>query len=152
MIAQVVNFLLLLYILKRFLYKPLLKALEDRKSRITQSLQNAQEIEDRLNQIASEREASLKKAAAQAETIIEEAGKNAEKIIAQAHLKAQKDVVKIITKSEASLELERARLHQQIRGELADMVVAALGKVTDKVINDKEHQEMIKKSINSLES
>lgn len=150
LIAQIVNFLLLLYILKRFLYKPLLKALEDRKQKIANSLKNAEEIEKKLQQVSEERVDALKKASKDAEDIIEDATKSADKIIAEAHAKASKDIERLVEKSKVSMELERARLYQDIKGELAGIVAASLEKVTGKIITEKDQKEMIEKSIKGL--
>ncbi|KKR81217.1 MAG: ATP synthase subunit b [Candidatus Daviesbacteria bacterium GW2011_GWA1_41_61] len=152
LIAQVVNFLLLLFILKRFLYKPILKALEQRKQKIVQSLKNAEEIEKRLEAVSKEREEALRKASKEAETIIGEATTSADRIIAQAHEKAQKDISKMIERSQQSLKLEREKLYQDIKGELAGLVMVALEKVTGKVVTEKDQKELIKKSIKQLES
>ena len=54
--AQVVNFLILLFILKKFLYGPILKVLDSRKKTIEQSLKNAEEIERRLLETTEEKE------------------------------------------------------------------------------------------------
>jgi len=63
LLAQVVNFAVLLFILKRFLYKPILKVLEERKKRIEESLKNAEEIEKRLVETAELEEEILAKSA-----------------------------------------------------------------------------------------
>ncbi len=60
--AQVVNFLILLYILKRFLYKPILKVLNERKNKIADSLKNAEEIERKLVEISEEEQKRIAKA------------------------------------------------------------------------------------------
>ena len=50
LIAQIVNFLIILFILKKFFYKPIIKLLDDRKKKIEESLKNAELIEERLKQ------------------------------------------------------------------------------------------------------
>src|SRR3989338_3520624 len=89
--AQIVNFLLLLFILKRFLYKPILKVLQIRQQKIKDSLKNAAEIEKRLNAIAEEREKKLHEAGDAAQKIIDHAAKNADQIIKEARESAEKD-------------------------------------------------------------
>ncbi|MCL5783857.1 MAG: F0F1 ATP synthase subunit B [Patescibacteria group bacterium] len=150
LIAQGVNFLLLLFILKKFLYKPILKVLDERKQKIADSLKNADEIEKKLGQISQEREEALRKAAKDAEVILQEATQTADKIITQAHQKAGKDIEKLVEQSKESLKLEREKLHQEIRMEIAGLVVASLQKVTGKVITEKDHKEMVEKSLKEL--
>lgn len=150
LLAQIVNFLILLFILKKFLYKPILKVLEERKQKIADSLSNAEEIEKRLQKIGDEREDALRKAAKETEDLIAEATQGADKIIKEAHEKAGKDIEKMIAKSEESMRLEREALHQEIRTELAALVVEGLQKVTGKVISKADQKKMVKDSLKEL--
>lgn len=150
LLAQVVNFLLLLFILKRFLYKPVLKVLEERKQKITDSLKNADEIEKKLEAVTLEREKRLKEASYEAGDIIRQASQTADGIIAQAHQKAAKDIEKMVSKSEEAMKLEREKLHQEIKTELSGLVTLALQKVTGQVISEKQQKELIEKSIRGI--
>lgn len=150
LIAQIVNFLILLYILKRFLYKPILKMLDERKEKISGGLKNAEEIEKKLNQIVAEREEQLKKASKEGEEIIKEATASANQIITEAHEKAGSDIEVIIEKAHQSIDLEKEKMRQEIRSELADLVVAGLEKVTGKILDKKDQEEMVKKTIKEL--
>lgn len=150
LIAQIVNFLLLLFILKRFLYKPLLKVLEERKQKITQSLKNADEIQKRLEQVDFDREKQLQKALKEAGLIVDEAKKTSNKIIAEAHLKAKRDIQKLALQSKVSLKLEKEKLYQEIRQELADLVTISLEKVTGKVLSEKDQRQMIERTTRGL--
>src|SRR3989344_2266081 len=84
--AQAVNFFILLFILKKFLYKPILGMLETRKQKIAESLKNAESIEKKLQAIGEEREEALKKAGKEAEEIIRDATEAANQIISEAHI------------------------------------------------------------------
>lgn len=150
LLAQVVNFLILLFILKRFLYGPILKVLETRKQKIAESLKNATEIEKRLEAITAERAEKLTAAGKDAEGILQEATKTAEKIVASAHEKAQKDIEKMIEKSESSMKLERAKMQQEMQVELVDLVVMALQKVTGQVVSEKDQKALVEKSIKNI--
>ncbi len=150
LLAQAVNFFILLVILKKFLYKPVLKVLDERRRKITESLKNADEIEKRLEQIGEDREKKLQEAARDAEEIIREATQTAGVIVAQAHEKAAADAEKIIEKSRQSLELEREKLHQEVRSELADLVVAGLEKVIGKTLTEKYKKETVEKSLHEI--
>src|SRR5688572_12301567 len=94
--AQVVNFLILLLILKKFLYGPILKVLETRKKRIEESLKNASVIELRLQKTEEEKEKVLEKAALEARKILDEATKSANLVIEEAHKKASQDIVELM--------------------------------------------------------
>lgn len=148
--AQVVNFLVLLILLKKFLYKPILKVLEERKKVISQSLQNAAEIEDRLNKIGADREKKLHEAANEAKAIIDDASKSANDIVSQAHAKATGDIERLKAKNMEAMQLEKDKLHQEIRSELAGLIISGLETVTGKVISEKEQKEMIERAVKGV--
>lgn len=148
--AQVVNFLILLYLLKRFLYKPVLRMLEQRKKVIEESLKNAAEIEDRLEKTTLLREKRLNEAASEAREIINEATKASGEIVALAHQKAAVEAEKFLENTRKSMVLEKEQLQQEIRSELASLVVLGLQKVTGKVISEKDQKQLIEQSLKGL--
>lgn len=148
--AQAVNFLILLFILKKFLYKPILGMLEKRKEVVAESIKNAEEIEKKLQKISEEREEALKKASKEAEQVIKEATEAANRIISEAHTKAGEDIKKMVAKSEETMKLEREALHQEVKTEVSNLIVLAMQKVTGKVISTKEQKELIDKSVKGL--
>lgn len=142
--------MILLLILQRFLYKPVLKMLEDRKKTIADSLKNAEEIEKRLTAVTAEREEQLKKASREAESIIKEATASANQIIAEARNKASADIEDMVEKAHQGIALDKEKMRQEIRAELADLVVVGLQKVTGKVLSEKDQKEMVQKSVKEL--
>lgn len=150
LLAQVVNFLVLLVILKRFLYKPILKVLDERKQKIAQSLKNVQEIEERLVKLDEETKKQLKKTSEEAKKIIQEAAVTANQIIEQSHTRAGEDVKKIIAKAQAELKLERDKMQQEMRVELVNLVVLGLRKVAGKSLSANDQKDLVEKSMNSL--
>src|SRR5579884_4206682 len=150
LLAQAVNFIILLYILKRFLYQPVLKMLEERKNRIAQSLKDADEIEKQLAKTEEDRQKTLEKALDEGKEIINEAKESAQQIIADAHKKAQEDIADLVGKAQQSMEQEREKMHQEIREELSDMVVASLKAVTGKILTKKDQEELVDKNLKGL--
>ena len=148
--AQVVNFFVLLWILKRFLYRPLLKVLEERKQKIAESLKNAEEIEKRLLQTEEQSEKKLAEAAVEAKKILEETNKTVVQIIEEAHVKASHDMEEIVNKGMQSINAEREKMHQEMREELAEIVVVALEKVTGKVITKEDQKKMIEDTVKRM--
>lgn len=148
--AQVVNFLVLLWILKRFLYKPILKVLEERKQKIAESLKNAEEIEKKLLQTEEDRDKKLAEAAQEGKKILEETTKTASQIIEEGHLKAAKDMEEIVNKGKESISVEREKMHQEMREELAEIVVVALEKITGKVITKEDQKKMIEDTVKRM--
>lgn len=150
LLAQVVNFLILLYILKRFLYTPILKVLQERRQKIAESLKNAEEIQKQLAETEKAREKKLKDATNEARQLLEEATKSANEIIQESHLKASADLDDILRKGRESIQLEREKMQNEIREELADLVAVAMEKVANKVLTEKDKKELVEKTVRDL--
>ncbi len=148
--AQVVNFLILLFILKKVMYGPFMQTLQKRREAIAKSMQNAEEIEKKLAETEEEKEKALIEASNESKKIIDEAGKSASEIVAQAHQKAQKDMEEILKKGQESLSLEREKLQKQMREEMAEVVSIALEKVVAKAIDPKKQKELIDQTVKTL--
>lgn len=148
--AQVVNFLVLLFILKKILYKPMLKMLEERKTKIALSMKQAEETRQTLLKTEEEKEKKLIKATEEAKRIIAESAEEATHIIQEAHTKAQGDIEEMLKKGQESLNRERELLQQEMKEELSDIVAIALEKVTGKVLDQKDQKELIERSIRNL--
>lgn len=150
--AQVVNFLVLLWILKKLLYKPILKVLEERKQRIAESLKNTEEIEKRLNKLSEEEQKKILKAAQEGELIIKQAQESGVQIIEEAKAKAQGLHEKILEEAYGQIKVEREKLKQEVREHLADFVVLALQKITNKVLTTKDQKKMVKEAVREIQS
>ena len=148
--AQAVNFFLLLFLLKKFLYKPVLTMLDTRKEKIAKAMKDAEEIEQRLLKTEEDREKKLTLAAEEAKKILEEATKAGQEVIAQAHQKAAEDIQGLIAKSEQSRALEREKMHQEIKNELSVLVMKGLEMVSRKVLTKKDQEEVINSSLKEL--
>ena len=148
--AQIVNFLILLFLLKRFLYKPILRVLEERKKTIADSLKKAEEIEMRLTQIEEDREKELGKAAMEAKSILDDATKSADQIATDIQAKATEEANRIIEEGQRTIVAEKEKLQQEIRAELATLVMLGLQKVTGKALTEKDKKDLIEKSLKEI--
>ena len=145
-LAQVFNFVVLFVILKKFLYKPLLKIFEERKTKIEEGLLNAEKIKKELAEIEIDRQKVLSAARKEAADLILEqrkfAQKEKEEIIEEARVKAVEEVKKgmILAKT----EMEKAKL------ELKKEAIAIAGSLVKKVLlglSEEEQHKLIKKSL-----
>lgn len=150
LLAQAVNFFILLFILKKFLYAPILKVLDERKKKIAGSLKDAEEIEKRLVAMEEREQKELLKVEKEVKKILEEAGAASRQIIEEGRAKAVSEAEKIIENTKTSLESEREKLHQEVRAQVAELVTVSLVKVIGKSINKKEQQKLIEDSLKEL--
>ena len=148
--AQVVNFLILLFILKRFLYKPLLKVLDERKKKIADSLKNAEEIERKLLMTEEEKEKILAKTQADAQKLLDETKKEIEVMKEEGRLQAEVLAAQIIKKGEESAQAQMEKMETILREKAGEMVVMALQKVTGKIITKEDQKKIIEREVKNL--
>lgn len=124
LLAQIINFLLLWFLLSKFVYKPVLKLLDDRKKKIATSLTNAKKIEDKLVEIEAKEKAILKSATTKAiqeeKEIIFSAKKERSAIVEAARLDAQKEAQKAIDRIHAEEIGVYERIKEKLVADIAD--------------------------------
>lgn len=133
LLAQAVNFLILLFILHRFAYKPMLSFLEKRTERIEEGLRNAEEAKKRLDEASKGGEKTIAEAREEARKIVAETRESAEKrgkeLVAEFERKAER----IVEEARERAAEEREKLFREAKGEIADLVIAT----TEKVLREK---------------
>lgn len=146
-IAQVINFLVLFFVLKRFLYKPVLGMLERRRETIEKSLEDAKKIEEAAGIAALQKEEILREARREAGNIIEEAGKRAEATREEKLLLTKQEVEKIIVQGKVQLGAEREAVMRGIKAEAAELVASAVEKILADVSNEKIDKALAAKAL-----
>jgi len=148
--AQAVNFIILLLILKKFLYRPILKILKDRKKTVSDNLIKAEQITAQLQTTEVKSAEKLWEASKQAQVIIANASKTADRIIAEAHEKAQVDVDIMIEQGKQSILVEQEMMKNEMHDKLAGLVVLGIERIAGKVLDLPDHTKIVDKTINSL--
>lgn len=147
LIAQIVNFGIVLFVLYKFAYHPLLKVMNDRTSKIEKGLKDAEEAGKKLQQTEEKEKEVLADAKREAQSIIESAEKTAIKNKEELLEEAKKKSEEIVSNTQKQLEEEKRKMIQEIKSEVADLVVAATGKVIDEKMDNKKDKEIIEKAI-----
>jgi F-type H+-transporting ATPase subunit b len=146
-LAQLVNFAIVLFVLKRFAYGPVLKMMEERSAKIEKGIADAQDAGKKLTEITEKEKAVLVEARKQAQEIVAKAEavaiKNKEEIIVEA--KAQSE--KILADSAKKIEQEKNQMMQEMKSELAGLVVAATGKIIGAKIDTQKDADLIAQAI-----
>lgn len=150
LLAQVVNFVILLYILKRFLYKPILKVLEERRRKIETSMKQSEEIQKKFDEISQKQTDILDMAKKESEQIIEDA-KNEAKILAeQIQANAKAGAEETIKSTQQTLELEKQKMISEAKQEIVDVVAAATEKVVQKTLTQSDKSRLVKKAVSQV--
>ena len=105
--AQIINFVIILYLLKRFFYKPILKVLDDRRKKIEESLRNADLISEKLQKTDENSKKNIADSQIQAQNLINDAKREAERIGEKAALDARKTIDQALIDAKIQIEAER---------------------------------------------
>lgn len=127
--AQAVNFVVLLIVLNRVLYRPFLRMLDARTERIKKGIALTEEMEHEHARIATERDEVIRSARAEAERIISEAMMHAEEDRARMIEQARMDAKRIVEEGGALVREQHRVMLEQVRGEIAALTVDATKRV-----------------------
>lgn len=142
LVAQIVNFLIIIFLLKKFLYKPILKVLEDRRKKIEESLKNADLIEERLQRTNDQTEKIIADAQTQAQVLIANAKKEAERIGENATLEARKNAEAMLAEARIQIEVQRQSMQERLEKETLELVIAVVKKVLGRNLKPEEKQSL----------
>lgn len=149
-IWQVVNFLVLLYLLKRFLYAPVLRMLDERRKKIEDGLQSAKRMEETLQKSEKKQQEVLVAAREEGKKLIDDAKKAARRTEEELIQKAHQEAEAIIQKSHQEIAAERKQMQEQLQKESVDLAMQMLEKVLTQVLSEKEQQEIIEKRMKDI--
>ncbi len=147
-IFAIINFLILVGVLGKFLYKPFLGALEARKKNIQDTYNKAQIESRRADAKMAKYERRIANAEDEVREIIKDGKKRAEKQAQQIIDEANQKASDIVARAEEAAELEKAKAMDELREEIADMVIMAAEQVVEHEIEKEGHQAIIDDVIN----
>ncbi|MGB0527430.1 MAG: F0F1 ATP synthase subunit B [Flavobacteriaceae bacterium] len=131
-IIQTVLMLVVIFLMIKFAWKPILSALEERESGIQDALNAAQKAKEQVEAMNSDNDRLLKEARAEREEMLKEARAIKDKIIADAEEMAQAESQKIIDKAKSTIESEKKAALEDIKTEVAKLSIA----VAEKLLQD----------------
>ena len=150
LIAQIINFGLLAFLLARFLYRPVLNALQARTARIQESIENAEQVKQQLSRAQQDYEAQLNKARQEAAQIIAQANERAQVQAREVIANAQAEAERIRAEGQQQAQQEREQLLRGLQGQLANLVTQTASTVIGQELRDRGHDRLIQQSIADL--
>lgn len=150
LIAQILNFLVLVFVLAKFVYKPVLGIMEERKNKIASDLETAEKAKNDAEAVKAEYAAKLADARQEAQAIIENARKTAQaahdKIMAdtkaeqEQYVAAQKEII----------ATEKKKAMDEVRAQVISLSMIAAGKIVEQKLNSEEDKQMASKIVDSI--
>lgn len=142
LIAQVVLFVVVYVILRKYAFKPVVDMLEERRRRIEEGQLNAEQIKKQLADAQRKYEEILGKANAEAQRLIEDVRLSGDKLAEKKRAEALAEAEQISQKAREAIVLERDRVMSEIRREVGRLVVNTTAKVTGKVLTTDDQQRI----------
>lgn len=149
-IAQLVNFAIVLFVLWKWAWKPILKVLDERAKRVERSIEDAKRIEEEMKALDKKRNELLREAEQGAQAIIAEAGRVATAQRAAEMEKTKSEVSKLLARGKIELVQEKEQMVRAARAELSELVVAAAEKVLVEKLDAKRDEELVKKVLEQV--
>ena len=134
-------FLIVLFILKKFAWKPILNSLKERETSIADSLATAEKVKAEMAQLKSENEALLAKAREERGQMLKEARETKDRIISEAKEQAKIEANKIVVDAQAVIEQQKMAALTDVKNQVGNLVIEVAEKVLRRELGNKSEQE-----------
>ncbi len=145
-VAQLISFLILFFILKKFAWKPILKILDDRKGKIASDFKNIEDTKAEVSKLKADYEKQISVIEDTKRAKLQEAIKEGSKLAEEIKKKAQEEAQRIIDTAKDSIKYEVEQAKKELKEKIVDLTI----EVTEKIIKEKLTEEKDKKLIDDF--
>lgn len=150
-IWMAIIFLVVVFIMGKFAWKPLIKALDDREKTISDSLTAAEEARALLKDLEKEKELIRNESKRERDLLIKEGNELKDKIIAEAVEKARIEAERVITHAQETIRIEREAGYMEIKAQIANLSVEIASKIIESEMSDmNKHEKLVTKMVNDI--
>lgn len=143
-------FVVLLFVLKKWAWGPIVQALQAREDGIKQDIEEANKARRESEELLEKYKQQLADARKEAQKLIAEADQRAEKLHEERKQEVEAEARAMIEKARNEIELERQKAAQELRQEVVEIAITAAGKVIGQALNAEDHSELIQREIDGL--
>ena len=151
-IWTIITFLVLLTLLAKFAWRPMLQMLDTRQQAIRKALDDAQLAKKELERLEQESAQIIRKARADAEAVISQSRVDAERLREDTRQKSRSEAEGIVRNAERQIQLETARALQQIRNEAVDLSVMIASKIIQRNLSKEDNERLIEEALRQVET
>ncbi|HXN01122.1 MAG TPA: F0F1 ATP synthase subunit B [Candidatus Dormibacteraeota bacterium] len=151
LLIQDIAFFVLLFLIARYLYRPIVQVLEARTKRIQEGLRAAEEAQKDREAAEREYQQRLDQARKEGQALLDRIAKQGEDLRKELEAKARGQAEGLIAKARAEIQQEREKAVQDLRGQVADLAVLAAGRIIGESLDAKKHRELIERAIEEAE-
>lgn len=145
LIGQMIAMTVFVVFCMRFVWPPLLQAIEERQEKISEGLAAAEQGQERLESAQQEADKIIAEARDQATSILDQAHSRANEIVAEGKAKGVKERERQLAAAAAEIEQETNRVREELRGEVSAIAVASAEKILQREIDAAAHQDILGK-------
>lgn len=150
LVAQLVNFLIILYVLKRFAYKPLLTLLKNREETIKKGLKDAQDARAMLENAEQKERDILMKAQEQAKILLEETKKQNVEMMRKTEEETKKRTEEMMVEAKRQIQEESKSAEIRLKTYTSELALAFLTKATKELFTEREQKEAIQNAVKKM--
>lgn len=145
LIGQTVAMIVFVWFCMKYIWPPIMKAIEERQTQIADGLAAAEQGEKKLDKARADAAKIIEDARKQATTILDQAHARANEIIADGKAEGMKERERQVAAALAEVEQETNRAREELRGQVSAIAVASAEKILKREINKKAHEDILKK-------
>ena len=142
-IIQIINLFIQVFLIKKFLFKPINDILQKRRDLADKEIREARQAQDEANSLKTQYESSLTSAHAEAAKIVSDAQKEAETKAETIVHDAEQQANSLKAKASADIEQEKKKAINEAKDEIGSLAMEIAGKVVEKEINEADHKKLI---------
>jgi len=149
---MVLSFGIVLFLLKKFAWKPILKALSDREDNIQKALDSAELAREKMEQLKADNETIMQEAREERNYLLQEAREAKEKMILEAKDQSKQEAKKIVDAARVKIQNEKAAAIEEIKNQVASLSIDMTEKILKQKLADaKEQKELVRKLLDEIE-
>ncbi|KXZ40526.1 F-type H+-transporting ATPase subunit b [Alkalithermobacter thermoalcaliphilus JW-YL-7 = DSM 7308] len=142
-VFQIVNTIVMYLILKKLLFKPVTKFMNDRQESIANSIKEAEETKKEAYALKAEYEAKINASKEEGQEIIKEASRKAEMRADEIIKNAQNEANRLMEKAHIEIEREKQKVVNELKDEISNIAILAASKVIEADIDKNKHEKLI---------
>lgn len=147
---EIVSFVILLVVLAKYAFPPILEALDARERKIRESIESAERLRIEAERRVAEYDAKMKAAQAEADALVEQAKARAQHLSEENERRLTADAERIKAAANREIEQARRRALDEVRGVVADLALQVAEKVIERSLTDADHKRLAQEALTAV--
>ncbi|GBU13040.1 MAG: F0F1 ATP synthase subunit B [Rahnella inusitata] len=149
-LGQAIAFVLFVLFCMKYVWPPIMAAIEKRQKEISEGLSSAERAKKELDLAQADATDQLKKAKAEAQVIIDQANKRKAQIVDEAKTEAEQERNKIVAQAKAEIDAERQRAREELRKQVGILAIAGAEKIIERSVDEAANSDIVDKLVAEL--